>query len=206
MRAATVARIARREVKEVLEDTLEVKYTDTTGSGNAIASLPYAITPTAVPQGTDWFQRLGSRSRGVYVRTRFTLAFNAAGAASTVQNVRFLAVRDMDQAGTGLILNNLLGSALFHTSTDPTLNTLPSPLARARYQVLRDEVYVLSDGTQRQRVVDWYHSGPMIVEHLNTGTTFTSQGPGTLYLIWISDRAADGPGISHYTRYAFTDA
>lgn len=205
MRARTVARIARRVAHQVVESEQDVKQLDGSISGNIVAATPVGIIPFGTNQGTDYYQRLALETKAISIQVRFRLTLNTAGGA-TSQLVRFIAVIDTQQAGTGLLLTNTLGTGLFAGAGPVTVEQLRSVFSQDRYRVLKDRVYTVSTGVANQREVNWYHRLWARVHYLDGGSASSSHGPNFMYLIWICNDAANGPAISATSRYSFTDS
>lgn len=202
--SSRVARIVRR----VIQGQAEVKATDAVSSATTVVTVaaPLVLPVTgSVAQGTDYFQRIANETKGLSLSVNFTFQLNVAASAS-VQYVRFMVVVDKDQAGTGLLLFNTLGTALFNSAAAPRITQLRSVLSYDRYTVIRDQIYSVSNGEETKRSLQHHFRLTARTHYLGTGTTSTANGPNSIYLIFLTDSAADGPQlVDVWSRYTFTD-
>lgn len=205
--AARIARIARRVAHDVVDGQAELKSTDQIAASTAVLSTAPLVTAlTLVPGGFLYYEHVGLRTRLQSLRVSWRQQTNPASAASG-NLMRFMVVVDRDQAGTGLIVNNLLGTALFNSSTPPLTTSLVSPLTLgSRYKILKDKVYSVSNGTSTRAVRRWsMRFRNRTVDYLDMGSSTSSHGPGFIYCLWISEDSADGPLIQVHARCNFFD-
>lgn len=206
MSARRIAAIARRVAQQVVDGEQEVKQVDSSlGSTSIVLAAPVILAPNTTNQGTDYYQRFGLETKSMNLSCHFRLTLNTA-AGATAQIVRFLAVIDKEQAGTGLLLTGALGTSLFAGAGPPTVEQHRSALSQSRYRVLADRVFTVSSGDRSQMEVQWFHRLWTQTHYLDAGTATSSHGPNFVYYIWICNDAASGPNVIVHSRYTFTDS
>lgn len=187
--AAKIKKIVRKEIDKQEEFKLiDVSADSTLDNVGQITHL------TPIAQGLDQSDRTGNK-----VKLRSILfRYNGTGiVAAGTAGVRCIIFQDRQHDGTTPTMANLLDGAF--TS---------SPLDRdqlGRFKILHDEMIpfdIYGQGLKRMGKV--YRKLNITCSFTSNLGTATFQNP--LYIMWLSDQAANNPVIRWDTRVRFTDA
>jgi len=154
----------------------------------------------ALERGTDYDTRLGRQITMKNLQMTLNFEGNEAYiAASGPQNVRCLLIYDKQCNGVAPTLLNVLVTA--------TAFSLRNLNYRNRFRVIMDKVYNI-DGVSRLEFTKKYYI------NLRSRITTYNEGDdgdvgdistGSLYMLFISDCAADGPTVRYHARLKFFD-
>jgi len=155
---------------------------------------------TQMAQGIDYANnRVGDsiKLQTIQFRAKVLLNGSATGTAC-----RVLVVRDLFNIGggdptTAQILQDV-------ASTFAPLSPM-NWLLRDRFSVLCDETFDLSSGGNQCATFYWNVAHEGHVKYVGTTAAAASNGPGSLYLVAISDEATNTPALSVDFRVTFTD-
>lgn len=206
---AGITRIVRREVKSAMAVTEEVKFLDfSSGTTSVLSGTPYGVCVSLMPQGTDFFQRLGQVVKGKRLTVRLLLTLNGVSlTAGTAQAVRVLVVRDRMWSGASFLLANTLGTALFNLAPPVLLTTPRSPLSLERYDVMKDHTYYVGQAAATtKRLIQFSLPVNTKSNYLDANANTASIGPGNIAVILITDDATNGMTFSFTSRFSYTDS
>jgi hypothetical protein len=189
---------------------VEEKVHDVDGSaGVTVTSGGSVINLSNIAQGTDYFNRVGDSILGQSMQLTATIRGNTSTAS---HRLRVLLVSDKEQNGTDPTFGELLQGG-----TSPI--TQPYNLFyEQRFNVLYDEVFVINNviGLATGGTSSGFIAEQLIAPSLDrkwnkhvlydaTAAADASNRENALYLMLISDDAANGPVFLYNFRFRFTD-
>lgn len=185
------------EIRKLIN--IEEKVLDTNQSSFAFDTNGTVVPCSLIVQGLDFNNRIGDSIKMQNIQFRYRV-FRGIGATTSV--VRIMLVRDLDCQGAtptvgSIIENGTLGTAQAPTSPIRFLN-------RKRFAVLYDNLTVVTTtDIGFSDTISMAHEGHILF--LGTTAAAASQGKGSLFVLVVSDEAANTPSIAFQTRIVFTD-
>lgn len=188
----------------------EIKFTDNSFSVTPTYNGSLYDISSYIAQGVQENQRLGADGTVKGCFFRFSVTANGASAFQS-QTLRFLLVVGKYENGTALTISDVLAS----TGSSTAVNSQLTFDKRRKYIVKKDFRTVVCTGNNGAAV--FYSPGTASLKHYNfyvpmkslmvqyAGNTTTVNNHG-IYLILISDVAAQGPTVNGTVRTTFTDA
>lgn len=185
------------EIRKLIN--IEEKVLDTNQASFAFDTNGTVVPVSLVAQGLDFNQRVGDSFKMQNIQFRYRV-FRATGATTSV--VRIMLVRDLDCQGATPTVGSIIENGTLGTAQAPT-----SPLRflnRKRFAVLYDNLTVVtSTDIGFSDSISMAHDGHILF--LGTTAVAASQGKGSLFVLVVSDEAANTPTIAFQTRIVFTD-
>lgn len=181
-------------VDSKLSNVQEHKVFDVVTTGATVTSTAAIYDRTAVTQGDTSTSRDGAAvSANLLILNALVLA-NGAALDNAIRLIVFQWHED-DAFGAPVV------SDILSDATQPWLSPYNWP-ARLRYRILYDRLYPSTYTSSTSSV-------PIHLElKLGHMITFSSanNGSGHVYVLWVSDEAANGPAVAFTTRLHFTDS
>lgn len=153
---------------------------------------------TSLAQGTNYTDRIGNSIKLQRIEVRMKVIMNSS---STGTLLRVILFRDLYQSGTAPGVTDVLNQ---NGSSNAPLQPY-NWLLRDRIAIIYDEIVALSgtgDNTAALNI-DVPHSGH--VKYVGTTSGAASNGPGSVYLLLVSDEATNTPTVTYAYRVTFTD-
>lgn len=151
-----------------------------------------------IPVGTGASDRIGNQIKVVTVHSRFYGAIDQQASNTTV---RIMLVVDTQTNGIIFDDGDLLQSAAAQQN-------LVSPINMGeiyRFKIVSDQTYQLSiDGNQTFRGTISYHQ-PVMIRYTGAGGDNAAINTNNIYLVLVSDEAANQPLIQTWTRMLYVD-
>ncbi len=193
--------LVKKEVSKAFERKVELKYHDydiTSSNTIPVGGVNFYITNIA--DGTLVTERLGEKIRGKKVEIRMRLS--ASPGATTVQPVRVLLIRDMNQGNqAGSLIPDVLETGFIPTIQQYNWDN------RHRFQILYDNrVSVAPTQTSSVKNLNINIKRTMLMKYDGAGAA--SNGQGRLMLALVSD-TTDGtqlPIVNFGSRFYYEDA
>jgi len=190
---------------------VEDKKFDVDGSGGAtITTTASVINLSNIAQGNDYNNRSGDSILGQGIEFRAWIRSNAA---VSMNMCRILLLADRENHGVDPVIGDVL-----QAGTNPFLQPMLAT-AGNRFEILYDELVNLhspspglaSAGTSTDYVKDVLLLPTLIrkwnkhIKYTSTTGADASNWENALFLMAISDQAANGPGLFYTFRLHFTD-
>lgn len=198
----SVARI-RRVVAQYLRGEEERKAVDFILAASPPSGTPVIGYLTTIPQGTDYFERLGLEARLRRIHIRWSVTLNSA-AAGPSQLLRFLVILDTQPNQANIPIG---GQAGVFFSAAPSTESPRQFTTTQRYWVLNDQVVTVSSGQGQRRYGEFSHSLNAI-SHYDQGTITGSVSTiltNALWIMYIGSDAANPPAFAGTARLWFSD-
>lgn len=194
--AGAVANVAKAVLPIVAAINTELKFYDA-----AFVAVPLFGTPTIqalnqIGQGTDEQNRIGNSILAKDINIRFQMLANFT---TDQQNmIRMVIFVDKQQAGTAPTLAQLMQTTSnFQSSFNKDYTD--------RFAILKDKYFTMNANEKRVLQGKFYKTLPFHIRFLGSTTAAADLGNNTLYVLYWSAYAVNGPSISHYSRLNFTD-
>lgn len=185
----------KKQVKRLIPIP-ERKFLDVTQAATIITSAGLVTDLFAPANGTGRSQLLGDTCMIKSSLVRYSITPNAV---SGVNFLRVILVRDTDKSGTGAGV----GGAGGILETASYLSPLNDDSAQSkRFEILFDRTYTVDTDANGAQVEKIYRK---LNKKYCEGAAATVLY-GAMYLLQISDQAANGPTTAWYSRVRFTDA
>jgi len=182
--------VGLNEIRKLIN--IETKLCEVTGNGSV--SNSGSLSPlSSLAQGTDYTNRIGDSIKLQHIRFAYRVNFNTSATSTFFRVIIF---RDLDGYGTWPLVTGLLQSA----SELANRNFLN----RERFSILYDDCFPLNSvNPSHTDVIDMPHEGHC--KYLNTDTSESSFGKGSVYVVFISNEATNTPAVTWRSSINFTD-
>jgi hypothetical protein len=183
-----------RNLINIEEKIIQSNFNNSVNQSGVVWSL------SSSAQGLDYTNRIGDsiKLQRIQIMAKFVM-----NTASTGTALRFILIRDLWQQGAGTpSVADLLGTSV----GTPFAPLQPKIwLTRDRYAVIQDELIALAQSGDDciAMNIDIPHEGH--VKYVGTTSGPTSNGPGSLYIILVSDENTNVPVASACCRITYTD-
>lgn len=194
--AGAVANVAKAVLPIVAAINTEMKFHD-----SALVVVPVLGTPTIsclnqIAQGTNESDRIGNSILLKDMNFRYQILANYTTEQQNM--VRLVFFVDKHQAGTAPTF-----ASIFQTTSN--FQSSFNKDFTDRYAILKDKYFVLSSGGNRVLQGKFYKALPFHTRFLGASNSSVDLGNNSVYVLWWSAYAVNGPSISWYNRLNFTD-
>lgn len=170
----------------------------TTVTSTAFDTTGSLVPISRIAQGLNYTERVGNSIKLQHIEVRGRIYKNSSSSASVV---RVLLVRDLDGYGTQPDVSTMMES----------VGTVAAPLTqhdflnRKRFSFLYDELLTLNNTGESSSTfeIQLPHEGHVL--YLGTTAAASSDGKGSLYMLFISDESTNTPTYAFSARIIFTD-
>lgn len=194
--AGAVANVARAVLPIVSAINTEQKFFDFTSTASPTLNTPVIQGLNQIIQGVDENQRIGNSILAKDMNMRFQILINTT---TDPQNmIRMVVFVDKQQAGSVPTITQLMQA--------PT--NFQSPYNKDytdRFAILKDKYICLNTNNNRVHQGKFYKTLPFHIRYIGPTAASADLGNNTVYVLWWSAYALNGPTINYYNRLNFTD-
>jgi len=181
----------------------EVKCCAVTGNMTNVSSAVGRVEYISqIAQGVTKSTRLGDQIRLTRLQLRIQ-ATDSQSAASGNFCCRILLVKDKAATGVLPVLNGAANAVMTNTTT----LAMPNPSTLDRFTILKDVTYngnqIVNGTISGEYYFDMKFNTPM--DYLDTGSTISSAGSNSLFLIVVTDYTAATSDWYYAANFYFTD-
>lgn len=196
------AATARRTVARALAEQVEHKALNTAIAAiNIVSGVPQYQFLSAIPQGTDYYQRSGVDVTLRRLYMRYQVVENPL-AASTTQQLRIMVLMDTQPDGA---LPTFVGSQGLFAAGPPTVFDQRNYVTTQRYWVMEDRVVTVSTGDQSSRYGEISQTLHARQHWIGGGASIVDVVTNAIFILLISSDAANGPAFYGAVRLWYTD-
>lgn len=178
---------------------IETKVCETTASPTAVSYSGAIVSLSSMAQGLDYANnRVGDSVKLQNITLRVKLQINAA---ATRTGMRCILFRDLDGYGTAPSVSDILNSSGNSISLLYPKNYLNSD----RFSILADDLVSMSITNDQMVLLEYDITHEGHVKYLGTTATNSSNGKGSIYVLFISDEPTLTPTYAFHSRVYFTD-
>ncbi len=185
-----------RKLINVEHKFVDVNVTTNTSRGGSTDYL------CPIGQGNGLNDREGNSVRVQYLSFKGALYRNTA--ATTVETVRVMIVRDLHNTGSDPPVSSILETVSTAYAPFQHRDMLNGPHYNNRFSILYDEFFTL-DTYHPTHAINFRSDHPCHISFNGTGSTGASAGAGAYYLVTVTDVATNASNISFSSRIVYTD-
>lgn len=188
--------VGLNEIRKLIN--IETKYRPLYHAFGAVSDAGTLYPLSELAQGLTSTTRVGDSIRIQGLEIRGNVEINAA-ASNTL--IRVMVFRDLDGPGT----YPTIGDVLEQTGGSAGVISTARFNRRERFSILYDELFALSSGSNASATFHYSSGQNGHILYLGTTAAEASDGKGTIYVLTVSNEAANTPSLRSYSRLLFTD-
>lgn len=191
--------VGLNEIRKLIN--VEQKYSETSVNTtfNSSGNVTYL---SGISQGDDTINREGNSIKMQAIRLRYNLIHNSANSAGCT--FRVMIVRDLQNQGATITMNDVLESVGSATAPLAFTDFVNGPLQNKRFSIVYDQFGTLD-------IYNPTYSDSFVSTHdchvyfRGGGATVASAGNGAYFLLVMSSETTNLPTVIANTRHEFTD-